>query len=493
MTVEAVEPYEGRFGPAPDLRRLSGRGALINGGFQVGLALVTLLRGLAVAAFVTEAEYGLWGLVALAALAALTVRSVGVNQKYVQQSAADQRLAFQLAFTVELIFAAVGVAILVACVPLVALVTGQSAMLAPGFAMALIIPAGALQFPVWAFHRRMDFRRQRALQAVEPIVGAGVMVSLAIAGAGYWSFVGGVIVGAWAGALAALRSSPYPFALRPDRSTTRTYLQFSRPLVVTAVAVLAMFAVIYLLGEESLGLAGLGAYTLAGNILAFTDRADGLVTEALYPALCAVRDRASALYEAFVKSNRLALLWAAPFGLGLSLFADDLVTFGLGARWTPAIGLLQVMGIVAAVHQIGSNWHAFYRALGDTRPIAVSAVAGIGAFIAAAVPLMASDGLTGLAWAFVLAEVVGLGTRIIYLRRLFPGRPLAAPLLRSLVPAVAAAALLALLRAALDVERTGAVALAELVGFALAVGACTLVCERALLREALGYALKRRG
>ena len=41
--------------------------------------------------------------------------------------------------------------------------------------------------------------------------------------------------------------------------------------------------------------------------------------------MCAVADRTELLFETFVKSNRLALMWAMPSGLGLALFAPDLV------------------------------------------------------------------------------------------------------------------------------------------------------------------------
>ena len=41
----------------------------------------------------------------------------------------------------------------------------------------------------------------------------------------------------------------------------------------------------------------------------------------MYPAICAVQDRLELLRESFVKSNRLALMWAMPFGVGIALFA----------------------------------------------------------------------------------------------------------------------------------------------------------------------------
>src|SRR5207248_2406367 len=82
----SVAPYEGRFGTATDLRRLAGRAGAVNVIYQVGLAAVVLLRGLAVGAFVSRADYGLWGLLGLAIWTALAVRYLGVNDRYVQQA-----------------------------------------------------------------------------------------------------------------------------------------------------------------------------------------------------------------------------------------------------------------------------------------------------------------------------------------------------------------------------------------------------------------------
>jgi PST family polysaccharide transporter len=487
-----LSAYEGRFGTSADLRGLAADGAIVTGVFHLGVAALTLLRGFAVAALVTPTDYGVWGLLGLAVWTALAIRSLGVNEKYVQQSEGDQILAFQRAFTIELIFAGVAAALLLGIVPAMATVTGRSELLAPGLVLVALLPAGALQFPIWAFHRRMDFRTQRKLQALEPLAATVVTVVLATLGAGYWSFVGGVIAGAWAAAAGALRHSPYPLALRYDRAALRTYLAYSWPLVITGVGVLVVFQVVYLVGSDALGIAALGAFTLAGNIIAFSDRADAIVTEALFPALCAVRDRTAVLFEAFVKSNRLALMWAAPFGVALSLFAGDLVDFVVGERWAPAVGLLQIMGVVTAVRHVGFNWHAFYRARGDTRPIAASAVIGLIVFVGAAVPLMYAHGLVGLAWAFAVAEAAALAIRSFYLRRLFPGFRMTGHFLRALAPTAAVAALILAVRTLESGERTAVEAAAELGGYVLLVTVASVASERALLREALALVRRRR-
>jgi len=47
--------------------------------------------------------------------------------------------------------------------------------------LAYLPLAFALQAPLWVFFRRMDFGRQRSLQAIQPVVGFVVTVPLAAA------------------------------------------------------------------------------------------------------------------------------------------------------------------------------------------------------------------------------------------------------------------------------------------------------------------------
>ena len=332
---DAVElpARDDRFRGIRDIRRHLARGMLVNGVFQVGLLAVAAIRGVAVAAFITRSDYGLWGLIGLTIWTALGLKNqFGAGEKYIQQSEADQELAFQRAFTMEVLFTAAVLPIAAGVVVAVAVASGRSEVLLPGFLLLLLLPATMLQFPLATFYRRLDFRRQRTLQAANPIVAIVVTVGLAAAGAGYWSFVVGTLAGAWAQALVALRVCPYPLALRYQRGTLRQYALFSSPLLVTALAVLAEFYVIYLVGNAVLGVAALGAFTLTGNLVQFTDQADSIVTETLYPAVCAVKNRVTLLSEIFVKSNRLSLVWAVPFGVGMALFASDLVRLILGPR-----------------------------------------------------------------------------------------------------------------------------------------------------------------
>jgi O-antigen/teichoic acid export membrane protein len=474
-----------------DVRRHVARGMLTNGGFQVGLLALTAARGLAVAAFVTRSDYGLWGLVGLTLWTALGLKNqFGAGEKYIQQSEANQEQAFQRAFTIDVIFSCLTIPVAAAVVVGVAVGSGNPRVLLPGLVLLLMVPAMVLQFPVATFYRRMEFRRQRLLQSIDPVLTAVATVGLAVAGAGYWSLVAGTLIGSWTGAVVIAYLSPFQLRFRYDRGTLGRYARFSAPLVLNAVAVLALFQTIYLVGSHAIGVAGLGAFTLAGNLVQFTDQADTIVTATLYPAICAVKDRRALLSEIFVKSNRVSLMWAVPFGIGLTLFAPDLVRFAFGQRWVPAVGVLQVLGAVTAVHHVGYNWWAFVKARGLTWPIAAAGVAQSAVTAGAAVPLMYSHGVIGLAYAFAIGEVVGLLIRGVVMARFFEGVSILSHLARAFAPTAVAAIPVLVLRAS-HPDHGLAAAILMFSLYAATTVAATWALEGPLVREAVGYMVRR--
>jgi O-antigen/teichoic acid export membrane protein len=197
------------------------------------------------------------------------------------------------------------------------------------------------------------------------------------------------------------------------------------------------------------------------------------------------------LYESLVKSNRLALMWAVPFGVGVTLFCSDLVQFGIGERWRPAVVVLQVYGIAAAVNHIGFNWTAYFRAIGRTRPIAVTSVMATIAFLVAGIPLLLAFGLRGFALGIAVQALVAIGFRAWYLQQLFPGFDFLRHAIRSFLPTLPAAAAVLLLHALGPRHRTVWLALGELAGYIAVTVLVTWVLESNLLREAAGHVLDR--
>jgi O-antigen/teichoic acid export membrane protein len=469
------------------LRQHTARGTIINGTFRVSLAGLTLLRRTAVAAFLTPKELGIWGAVLITVMTLMYLKNSAISGKYIQQSEQDQEAAFQKAFTFEVTVTTAFLLVTGALLPLFAVLYDNSAIILPGLVLLLAGVGGALQAPTWIFYRRMDFFRQRVIESVDPIVGFVATIALAIAGFGYWCLVLGLVIGSWAGAIVALIACPYKIRPRMDRTSVRDYFSFSWPLFIAGLSAIVIAQGSVLAGVHAVGIAGVGAISLAASLTAFSTGVDSIVTDTLYPAVCAVQNRTALLYEVFVKSNRIALMWGMSFGLGVTLFASDLVHFVLGDRWEPAIFLLQAMGVVVAVNQLGFNWAAFLRARNETRPIAVVSVVTALSFLAITVPLLFALGLHGWAIGMLGMTVVSVAVRSYYLARLFSGFQMLRHALRAIAPSVPAVLVVLGLRALEPAGRGPGTALIEFALYAGVTIGATILFERALLREILSY------
>jgi O-antigen/teichoic acid export membrane protein len=435
----------GRFDfPRAELRRRTVRGAVVTAAFLILIDGLTLLQGLVVTRLLGPRDIGLYGIVSVTVMTVIALKRVGIDEAFVQQerTEAEQEEEFQHAFTLELLLAAAFAVIVCILAPVVAAAYGDERLLGLMLGVSYLPVAFALLAPLWVFFRRMDYRRQRSLQAIQPIVSFAVTVPLAATGFGVWSLVVGPLVGYVAAIAAGIRVSPYRLALRFDSDVARRYLRFSAPIFVALLATLVVQQGQVVAFEAYGGLAAAGYITLAATLTRYVDRADQIVTATIYPAVCAIQGRTRQLEELFAKSNRATLLYVLPFTAAVVLFAPDLVHVVLGDRWEPAVVLLQGLAAAGLVQHLGFNWFSFYRAHGDTVPPAIEAVVGAVAFLALAVPGLVAFGFEGFVAGRVLAAAVALAVRAVYVRRLLPGvRPLtiAGPAVWPVLVAVTAA------------------------------------------------------
>lgn len=416
----------GRFAFPPDeLRARTVRGALVTAAFLVLIDGLVVAQGLIVTRLLGPELIGLYGVVTVTTMTIVALRRVGIDEAYVQQDEEGQEEEFQRAFTLELGTSVVFAAALCALAPVVAAVYGDDRLVGLMLATAYLPIAFALQAPLWVFMRRMEYGRQRALQAIQPVVSFAVTVPLAASGFGVYSLVVGPLSGYVLAVAAATALSPYRLRLRFDPATARRYLAFGVPTLVATLATLVVAQGQVLAFDQVEGLVWVGYLVLAITVTRYVDRADQIVTSTLYPAIAAIQGRTATLEELFAKSNRATLLWTLPYAAALVLFAGDLVSFVLGEEWREAVILVQGLAVAGMLQQLGFNWFAFYRAHGLARPPAVEAVSSAAAFLLLAVPGLIVAGAEGFVAGRIAGVLVAVAVRARYIRRMLPGvRPM---------------------------------------------------------------------
>src|SRR3954468_7186178 len=140
----------GRFedGVPAALRARTARGTIVNAAYTCATSAIYVVQGIVLAALLSTHVYGLWGLLMAAYMTLLTLGSVGIDDKYIQQDDADQERAFEIAFTLQMILGPVFVGVMLAGIPLFALIYGEPDIIGPGVVLALALPALAFQMPL---------------------------------------------------------------------------------------------------------------------------------------------------------------------------------------------------------------------------------------------------------------------------------------------------------------------------------------------------------
>ena len=478
--------------PRSELRSRAARGALVNGGFLLAVEALGLIQAVVVARLLDADQVGTYGIVSVTVLTLLSLKQVGIDEAFVQQDSGDQKSEFQLAFSLDLLLSAGFALLVIALAPVIGLIYEDSSLTPLMMALSLLPLLFALQAPAWIFLRRMDFVKQRLLQAVVPGVTLIATISLILAGLGAWALVLGALLGNAAAALVAVYVSPYRLVWQWNRPTASRYLRFSFPIFLAAICGLIIRQGQTLAFETKLGLAGAGYLTLAVTLTRYADRADQMITQTIYPAICAITDQPKRMAELFEKSNRLTAMWALPFGAGLALFGEALVRNVLGTKWLPAVPLIQIIGVSTAIYQLGFNWMAFHRAVGRTRPQTVYAIVGLATFLAVPLPLLFARGATAFAWGLFAVNLVAGAMRWGYIKQLIPGVQVANFIARAVIPPALSAGLLILARRQLNLSTGLGTMISELVIFVAVYALFTYLLEKALIQEALGYLRRSR-
>ena len=252
------------------LRRRIAGGTIVNTFYLLALNGLSIVQTLLMAGLLGTGEYGLWGLLAISFGTLFALAAIGLDDKYIQQDHRGPagRLRDRVHAPVDAVRAVHADRADRDPAVLAALRPARHSV--PGLLLAAAIPLIALQTPIWVFHRRMDFVKQRVLQTFQPFVTFVVTVALAVSGMGFWSLVIGTLAGSVAATIAAVIASPYKLRFRYERGALREYATFSWPLLIGSGSGVVMFQVPITIASRSLGAGAVGAITLASQITQYT-------------------------------------------------------------------------------------------------------------------------------------------------------------------------------------------------------------------------------
>ena len=231
-----------------------------------------------------------------------------------------------------------------------------------------IVLDGITAVSVGLIQRR--FQQDRLMKAIAAgfVTNAAVSLTLAITGAGPYSFVLGALAQSLVVAAIVLRVARQPFRLGFDRVIARSLLRFGVPLALgLGVESVVMYSDAVIVGHV-LGTVILGFYLLAFNISSWVPGMVGAAVRYVsVPAFSRLAEEEAGTFAHGVqRALPLLIAFVAPVAAVMATLSPSLIHVLYGAHWVPAARALQFLAFVMVARMFTALVFDIQTGLGNT-------------------------------------------------------------------------------------------------------------------------------
>ncbi len=388
--------------------------ALLSYGVNRG---VTLAVTIVLAHLLVPSDFGLVAL----ALTIMTIfniaSSFGLASVLVTERNLDARMSGTL-LTMTVLSGAVVALLLLAAAPGLAALFGDPRL--EGI-LAAVAPIVLITSFTWFYdsllQRQLLFGRRLVALTVENTTYAAVALSLAFAGIGYWSLVGGQLAAVSAAAIAFIVLAPARPRPGFDAATARRALSAGSGFLLQSGFGFVQQNTDFIVVGRMLGPTKLGLYSAAYRMgdLPYSGIAEP-VSRVTFPAFARMHRAGEAVGERFLHATRIVVFVSAPIGILMSATARPFVETVLGQEWLAMAPALTIFGIWAVVRSIEGSVAWFLNAVGEARVVGVVSGALLGPLIGGIV-LAALVGISAVAGVILLHTIILLGTLAVMVQR----------------------------------------------------------------------------
>jgi len=306
------------------------------GSFAMGLVLARLLA---------PADFGVYAIAIAATAVLMHINDVGLIAAVVQWRGRLEDMA-PTAATLAMLFASLIYGGFYLAAPAFATAAGNASATPVVRILALVIVIdGITAVRSGTLMRTFQQGRLMTANAVGLVANASVAITLAIGGAGPFSFAWGQVTGALVTGILVFTFGKVPFRYGLDRAVARRLLTFGVPLAaslgVEAVVTNIQFAII----GHITGTVAVGFYLLAFNVASWAQNTLGqairYVSVAGFSRLSEQHD--SALSDGVQRSIPLMVLVVAPIVALTAVLSKPLISLLYGAQWAPAAPVLRLL------------------------------------------------------------------------------------------------------------------------------------------------------
>ena len=389
-----------------------GRAAIIQLALRTGLLrVITLVGTVLLARILAPADFGAFAVIALLAGALSPFGELGLGATLIQRREPPSEIDLATAFTAQQVAWLVLLALAWLAAPLIHLIgSGLPADIDWMIrAAALAVYLNQLRsVPTAMMSRVLRFGPLAAIEVVQQVAYVVVAVGAALAGAGVWSFVFGLLVQFSLGSLLTYVAWGRRPRLGLDRVALRGLLGFGVTFQAANILNVLREALVPIYGGLAGGLAGIGYLNFGQRFGRLLGGIEEIVGRVAFPAFSRL--------QADAERRALALLHVVEttsvvFGLLLGwaiAVAPTLVEVVFSATWLPAVPVFQLMAVSVLIGLPAGFMRGLAFSTGHARPILLWTINSLLVSFAVFPVLVIALGLTGGGIGFVVHAALQL-------------------------------------------------------------------------------------
>lgn len=398
---------EWMFRPGPGLGQRSMNAGLWAFGLSMSMKVLAITRTVVIARLLAPTDVGLMGIALLVSSLLQTFTKTGFKAALVQR-AGDITDYLDTAWTVEVARSVLLAGALVAGAPLVGEFFGAPEAVAVVRVIALaVLLQGLANVGVVYFDRELEFQKRFAFRSVPQVVEVAVAVVLAFVLGNVWALVLALVAGRAALVVASYVAHPYRPRLSFHRAKARDLYSFGMWIFASEVTIYFLLNLDDAVVGRVLTVAALGLYQMAFSVSqVMTTEFTTVINQVAFPAYSKLQFERDRLRRAYLKTLQLVGIVAFPMAAGLWFVGPAIVHNVLGDKWAPMLPAFEVLLIWGLIRSILATTGPLFR--GSGKPQVQTKLQFFQLVLLAGLiyPLTARWGITGAAWATVVAAVV---------------------------------------------------------------------------------------
>lgn len=231
-----------------------------------------------------------------------------------------------------------------------------------GLAM-LLIPFRSVSVAI--LERRLQLRRTATIAWACSMLQGCLVLTLALAGFGYWSLIMGYMALRFVEVPILAREASWRPRLRWPGGRSNPIVSYGLHFTGWRICWFIYRNIDYAIVGRLMGPITLGYYSLAFMLISMpVDKIVGTTNRVAFPIFCRMVDDRERLRDWFLRLAVMFGFLATPALVGLALVAEDAILVVLGAKWLPAVVPLQIMSLAGVIMVLGSSVEVIYNATG---------------------------------------------------------------------------------------------------------------------------------